>query len=65
MDPLNELEAVPELFTALIRQSNVPDEFAEGDPEIVAILLEKLSETPEGSPVALADNVSVQLELNE
>lgn len=38
--------------------------FAEGDPEIVAVLLEKLSETPEGSPVALADKVSVQLELN-
>ena len=38
--------------------------FAEGDPEIVAVLLEKLSETPEGSPEALADNVSVQLELN-
>ena len=31
---------------------------------MVAVLLEKLSETPEGSPVALADNVSVQLELN-
>jgi hypothetical protein len=31
---------------------------------MVAVLLEKLRETPEGSPVALADNVSVQLELN-
>ena len=31
---------------------------------MVAVLFEKLRETPEGSPVALADNVSVQLELN-
>jgi hypothetical protein len=38
---------------------------ADGDPEIVAVLFEKLRETPEGKPEALADRVSVQLELNE